>query len=86
MYEYEKDAIYKDKLKDKVAEVEKVNATDPDSSEKRSMLFLQNLIQKYIPCSRDYKDGYLMELLRSIRDDNSPANVRSMIIFASTCR
>lgn len=46
------------------------------------------LTQKYILCPRDFKDGYLMELLRSIRDKEIklPVQVRSMIIFAATIR
>lgn len=52
----------------------------------KPLLWQQNVTQKYITCPRDFKDGYLMELLRSIRDDNSPPNIRSMIIFATTCR
>lgn len=50
------------------------------------LLSKQNLCQKFITCPSDFKDGYLMELLRSMRDDNSPPDIRSMIIFASTCR
>lgn len=52
----------------------------------KPLLWEQNVTQKYITCPRDFKDGYLMELLRSIRDENSPPNIRSMIIFATTCR
>lgn len=46
------------------------------------------LTQKYILCPRDFKDGYLMELLRSIRDSDIklPLKVRSIIIFAATIR
>jgi ATP-dependent RNA helicase DDX49/DBP8 len=50
------------------------------------LLWQQNLVQKFITCPRDFKDGYLMELLRKIRDEKSPADVRSMIIFATTRR
>ena len=58
------------------------------SASSNSKLSKIPLTQKFVLCPRDFKDGYLMELLRSIRDDEIklPVKVRSMIIFASTIR
>jgi len=61
-----------------------------DQAEKKMepMLAKIPLTQKYVLCPKDFKDGYLMELLRSIRDDEIKLSVkvRSMIIFAATIR
>ncbi|CAL8115288.1 unnamed protein product [Orchesella dallaii] len=67
--------------------VQEKKATAESSDESsRPLLWKQNLVQKFVTCPRDFKDGYLMELLGSIKHDNSPPNIRSMIIFATTCR
>ncbi|ODM95425.1 putative ATP-dependent RNA helicase DDX49 [Orchesella cincta] len=66
-----------------LTKLEETELTDEPS---RPLLWKQNLVQKFVTCPRDFKDGYLMELLRSIQSDNSPPNIRSMIIFATTCR
>lgn len=64
--------------------------SDRDYSKPRSEPLLSKipLTQKFIMCPKDFKDGYLMELLRSIRDDEVklPVKVRSMILFAATIR
>jgi len=62
---------------------------DPDVVKPNApMLSKIPLVQKYLMCPKDFKDGYLMELLRSIRDDDVklPVKVRSMIVFAATIR
>ncbi|ODN03944.1 putative ATP-dependent RNA helicase Dbp45A [Orchesella cincta] len=69
------------------SKVQRKNATAEVTDEpSRPLLWKQNLVQKFVTCPRDFIDGYLMELLKSIQADNSPPNIRSMIIFVTTCR
>jgi len=46
----------------------------------------KTLTEKYILCPPDFKDGYLIELLRSIRDGDFGLSqtIRSMLLFCST--
>jgi len=46
----------------------------------------KTLTEKYILCPPDFKDGYLIELLRSIRDGDFSLSqtIRSMLLFCST--
>jgi len=50
----------------------------------RCVLDSPNLDQFYVLCPPDYKDGYLMEILRMIKDEEFTVPIRSMIIFAGT--
>jgi hypothetical protein len=80
MYDYNQDDINESKEQ----------GVTENSAHKSAVPMLSKipLTQKYILSPKDFKDGYLMELLRSIRDDEIklPVKVRSMIIFAATIR
>jgi len=59
---------------------------DPDQNEVKQLIDHSKVVQNFILCSPDFKDGYLIDLIKKIRDKELMSHVRSIIIFASTCR